>query len=148
MLFDMSNPAKELTPFGRTIKALMDGYRLTSQAAFAKATKVPASSLSRWLTDPTVTPEPYMLDRVAERLSASAADRQRLYERLMVAAGHIPAPEAPDPTDDLPPEAREVGRLLGERSPLPKQEREMLAEMLSRLLSPYRATSTPKRPRR
>lgn len=138
MLFVMSNPAKELTPFGRTIQALIDDHGFPSRATFAKHTGVPQSTISRWMTDPTITPEPHMLARVADKLTVRRIDRDRLYGQLMAAAGHITEGPAADDKEELPAQARDVIALLGDGSPLDERERQRLGELLDILLRSYR----------
>jgi len=119
----------------------MDEHQISSQAAFAKKTNIPPSTLSRWISDPTVTPEPYMLARVADRLTVRRVDRDRTYANLMAAAGHIADGPVEVDADELPPSAREVAALLGDQSPLAPNERERLGELLDILLRSYRKLS-------
>jgi transcriptional regulator with XRE-family HTH domain len=114
------------------------GYSTPTQ--FAREAELDPSVVLRWLGG-TQRPTVRSLERVAPLLGRSTAE--------MVRAAY------PDRVGDdgtggplLHHLGYEVGRLLGEDSPIPQDERRMLEKFLNTMLEPYRQNLRPRRTRR
>ena len=104
------------------------GYATPTQ--FAREAELDPSVVLRWLGG-TQRPTVRSLERVAPLLGRSTAE--------MVRAAY-PDRVREDGTDGAPLHhlGYEVGRLLGEDSPIPQDERMMLEKFLNTMLEPYR----------
>jgi transcriptional regulator with XRE-family HTH domain len=133
--FHMRKGSDEPTEFGYFLMAKMaDHEPPLSQAELARKTGVGQASISRWIYG-SGRPEVTKL-----KLLAPVIDVE--YDELLTLAGYG------KPSDDLSgaiaglrdvePLARELSAMLDAGSPLSSEERELLRQMIDRLMAPYR----------
>ncbi|MEV7267110.1 hypothetical protein AB0N38_26460 [Micromonospora aurantiaca] len=117
------------------LRAALRAHVAEDRAGIAAATGIDSGLLGRYFRG-EVQPGEGNLEKIAAAIpGASMKDLRILSGRAR--------PEEYEQTDspDLPtvahPKARLVDRLLGDASPLPPAERDVLETMLGRILSPY-----------
>lgn len=115
---------RQPTEFGMYLLELMAAKGMTSTQLRA-ATGVSTSTITRLIYG-AMTPDPQLLERLAEGLGVPADD---LVSRW---TGGLKPPES------LPAIAAELARMLQPTSPLSDDDRQFLETMVDRLVGPYR----------
>ena len=119
--------------FGRWLIARMAALGLTP-ADLSRATGIDASLISKWRRGEA---QPSLAN-----LRRLAPAHQTPFVELAAVAGHNESSDVGGKTLPRPPAAHplvlDVARLLGEDSPLPQGERELLEELIGRIIAPYR----------
>ncbi|ROT29693.1 hypothetical protein EF879_18805 [Micromonospora sp. HM5-17] len=99
------------------------------QASLAKLTKIDSGLLGRYFRG-EIQPGPANLRRIQTAIPGTTM------QELLVLAGRAERGQFDQPQVSHPL-AQEVDRLLGDKSPLPEEERRLLVEMLERILDKY-----------
>jgi transcriptional regulator with XRE-family HTH domain len=123
-VYDVGAPDTPGNEFGRWLEEALYAAGYRSVRALGRESGVDPSLINRWIkgeTQPTAT----NLRKLARPLRIEEAD---VYAAAFGSEVGVP----------LPPLALEVTRLLGPDSPLGDRERELLTELLDRVLAPYR----------
>jgi transcriptional regulator with XRE-family HTH domain len=122
--------ARELTPLGAYLLDRMRVAGIERQAEFAEKASLSPATVSRLMYG-VVAPDIRTLERLAAVLGVPLA------EVVQAQAGGEPTDlvHAGGPIHVL---AAEIARLLGPESPIDAHERELLTELLVRVLAPYR----------
>lgn len=134
--FHMRKGSDQPTEFGYFLmRKMADHEPPLSQAELARRTGVGQASISRWIYKPG-RPEISKL-----RLLASALEIE--YDELMTIAGYgKPSDDITDALSGLRPDvdplAIELSTMIDDASPLSDGERELLRQMVDRLIDPYR----------
>jgi transcriptional regulator with XRE-family HTH domain len=121
---DVGAPDTPGNEFGRWLEEALYAAGYRSVRALGRESGVDPSLINRWVSGAT-QPTASNLRKLAKPLRIDEA------ELFAVAFGE-------NASDAPPPLALEVTRLLGPDSPLDDRERELLTELLNRVLAPYR----------
>ncbi len=122
----MGAPATPGNAFGRRLEEAVYAAGYRSVRSLGHKAGVDPSLINRWISGAT---------------QPSAANLRKLAKPLHVEEGELfAAAFGGDASDAPPPVALEIARLLGPDTPLDEHERELLAELLNRVLAPYRNT--------
>ena len=121
------------------LRAAIRSAGFSTPTQFARKAELDPSVVLRWLAG-TQRPTVRSLEKVAPILGRSTSEMVRAAypDRLGDTAGESLMHEL----------GYEVGRLLGEKSPIPADERQLLERVLNTMLEPYRQGLRQRRARR
>jgi transcriptional regulator with XRE-family HTH domain len=141
--FHMRNGAAEPTEFGYFLLRAMAAHEPPlKQAELARRVGVGSATISRWIFKDG-QPEAEKLRPLAEVLGVR-------YGKMLTLAGYGEpevdvAEELAKLRPDLDPLAVELSQVLDDASPLPPAERDLLRQMVDRMIDPYRRTMRARR---
>lgn len=126
--------------FADYLRSAIRSAGFATPTQFARKAELDPSVVLRWLGG-TQRPTVRSLERVAPILGRSTSEMVRAAYPDRLGPGDATAA----PMHEL---GYEVGRLLGEGSPIPLEERKFLERVLNTMLEPYRQEQRPRRNRR